>query len=82
MLLFASFSCQVPCPTFEAEDDWSECSVRCGQGVQTRNVSCVSFDGRALDNSLCSGAQMPLAQRVCDQMPCPHWHRSDVSTHE
>lgn len=49
--------------------------LQCGDGLQTRNVTCQSYDGRMLDLSSCSGGVMPVTQRVCSLQPCPHWHR-------
>jgi hypothetical protein len=68
---------QNPCPTYVASDEWSPCSARCDEGLQTRNVTCQAYDGRVLDQSFCAGAPMPQVQRVCVDMQCPHWHRGE-----
>jgi hypothetical protein len=68
---------QNPCPQYVASSTWSECSNRCNQGISTRNVTCQAYDGRLMDNSFCTSAVMPQVEQVCQNMPCPHWHRSD-----
>jgi hypothetical protein len=42
--------------------DWSDCSVACGGGIQTRTVTC-DFDS-------CTGPE-PAVERACSEQPCP-----------
>uniref|UniRef100_A0A3P8VNX7 Papilin, proteoglycan like sulfated glycoprotein n=1 Tax=Cynoglossus semilaevis TaxID=244447 RepID=A0A3P8VNX7_CYNSE len=56
---------------------WSACSVTCGSGEQTREVTCVGSDGTALEESFCSLLPRPSAVQPCETAPCPkeiRWH--------
>ncbi|XP_065541313.1 A disintegrin and metalloproteinase with thrombospondin motifs 3 isoform X1 [Lathamus discolor] len=53
---------RVPCPAQWKAGPWSECSVTCGEGTETRQVMC-----RAGDQ--CNG-EKPEAVRVCKLAPC------------
>jgi FtsP/CotA-like multicopper oxidase with cupredoxin domain len=48
---------------------WSECSVECGGGTQTRVVECQDCNGLAVSGALCTGV-MPVATQVCNTEPC------------
>ncbi|XP_055921966.1 papilin isoform X3 [Eupeodes corollae] len=56
---------------------WSECSAKCGTGIQSRIVICAEFDGlkltRALDESECNSLDKPSTEQKCegDQKDCP-----------
>ncbi|KAJ3613135.1 hypothetical protein NHX12_019387 [Muraenolepis orangiensis] len=60
---------------------WSRCSVTCGEGQQTRDVTCVgSLGGMALEETSCSKLLRPLAAQPCQKTPCPRligWHVGD-----
>jgi len=43
-----------------------QCSVTCGDGVQSRDVSCAH-------EGLCDEEQRPVDRRLCDTGPCWHW---------
>ena len=52
-------------------NDWSPCSVTCGDGVQKRNVYCNNI----LTNDLqsCALNEKPINQRVCQLAACPKY---------
>jgi hypothetical protein len=52
-------------------DDWSQCTVTCGDGLQTRNVYCSNL----LTNDLqsCVLTEKPLTQRICQLPACPKY---------
>ncbi|KAK5917387.1 hypothetical protein CgunFtcFv8_012281 [Champsocephalus gunnari] len=68
------------CAEFRATR-WSACSVSCGSGEQTRDVSCVGSGGMRLEETACSALSRPVAARTCTQPPCigtpPHQHPSN-----
>ncbi|XP_062850198.1 ADAMTS-like protein 1 [Trichomycterus rosablanca] len=50
---------------------WSSCSVSCGSGIQTRNVTCI---GAADEEMNCIGVgRRPLETRACNTKPCTSW---------
>lgn len=60
--------------------DWSECSVKCGNGVQTREPKCSIIESNQSSSS-CDERQRPQRQyrscyRMCDLF---QWHYSDWS---
>ena len=63
-----------PCPSL-VYGNWSACSASCGIGAQSRNVSCLNFDGTAASASQCATLTVDTLQRTCMTLPCPHWHR-------
>ncbi|NWZ86610.1 ATS7 metalloproteinase, partial [Poecile atricapillus] len=56
---------QVPCPSPWAVGNWSECSVTCGNGTQSRPVHCSNSSGTA-----CDPAQRPSPHRGCSLPQC------------
>ncbi|XP_055847561.1 papilin isoform X3 [Episyrphus balteatus] len=56
---------------------WSECSAKCGEGIQSRIVICGEFDGskvtQVLDDSKCNASEKPTDEQNCegDQKECP-----------
>ncbi|KAJ3593258.1 hypothetical protein NHX12_005593, partial [Muraenolepis orangiensis] len=64
------------CPPSWAVSVWSKCSVTCGEGWRTRQVSCkrlsASGGDRALPASACEGAGPPDRQ-LCSSNRCPAW---------
>ncbi|XP_027202897.2 A disintegrin and metalloproteinase with thrombospondin motifs 20-like isoform X2 [Dermatophagoides pteronyssinus] len=66
--------------------DWSECSVKCGNGIQTREPKCSLLNNKMnskqpKQNSLCDERKRPQQQyrqchRICDIF---QWHYSDWS---
>jgi len=69
---------RIPCPSWQV-GDWGACSERCGDGVQIRPVSCVSWDNQNVSASACAASPLPQTSRACNLMPCPHWHRGPWS---
>uniref|UniRef100_A0A3Q3VIT3 Uncharacterized protein n=1 Tax=Mola mola TaxID=94237 RepID=A0A3Q3VIT3_MOLML len=56
---------------------WSECSVTCGSGDQTREVTCVGSGGVKLEETFCSSLLRPIGIRPCKMAACPRqisWH--------
>uniref|UniRef100_A0A3B4FTC3 Papilin, proteoglycan like sulfated glycoprotein n=1 Tax=Pundamilia nyererei TaxID=303518 RepID=A0A3B4FTC3_9CICH len=56
------------------------CSVTCGSGQQTREVTCMGSDGTRLDETSCSALLRPAAVQRCEMAPCPQqisWHVGD-----
>lgn len=56
---------------------WSQCSVTCGSGEQTRDVTCVGSGGRMLEETACSTLLRPQSVRPCDMVACSRqisWH--------
>ncbi len=49
-------------------EEWGICSARCGDGVQTRAISCVRSDGERVDGSICEqrGLVRPPATQACN----------------
>lgn len=52
----------IPCPVWRT-GDWSDCSVSCGNGVETRNITCE--EGHV--NFTCSASEKPIMVRPCLQ---------------
>ncbi|XP_029937974.1 papilin isoform X2 [Myripristis murdjan] len=57
---------------------WSQCSVTCGSGEQTREVTCVGAGGVKLEETACSMLARPTAIQPCEMAPCSQniisWH--------
>uniref|UniRef100_A0A671XF87 Papilin, proteoglycan like sulfated glycoprotein n=1 Tax=Sparus aurata TaxID=8175 RepID=A0A671XF87_SPAAU len=50
---------------------WSACSVTCGSGQQTRDITCIGSGGMRLEETSCSTLHRPLAVRPCEMAVCP-----------
>ncbi|XP_068204761.1 ADAMTS-like protein 1 [Palaemon carinicauda] len=63
-------------PTKYMTGNWSECSVKCGEGVRNRSVTCKIFlefsrTVAVLPDDQCPGVKPPQSQR-CVLPPCSH----------
>ncbi|KAK9409767.1 papilin [Crotalus adamanteus] len=59
---------------------WSECSVSCGEGIQTRTVSCQSEQGPQILDVACSRERKPPHTQPCIGENCIQeigWHIGD-----
>ncbi|XP_047994782.1 papilin-like isoform X6 [Leguminivora glycinivorella] len=56
-------------------EEFSPCSVTCGTGFQTRNVTCRTRDElEVVDDSLCDAGLRPIANETCQLAECmPEW---------
>ncbi|XP_067847556.1 papilin-like [Heptranchias perlo] len=57
------------CATWKS-GHWSECSVTCGEGIQTRSVSCVSPSGSQLPDFACPSRSKPSVAQACALNTC------------
>ena len=62
------------CPTWIPQP-WGNCSTRCGDGVQSRQADCVTWDNQITTADACSALPIPALTQTCSNQPCPHWHR-------
>ena len=49
---------------------WSACSVNCGGGIQTRDISCTRNDGIIKSEKFCSDITKPITQQSCNTQAC------------
>uniref|UniRef100_A0A8C1TGA0 Papilin a, proteoglycan-like sulfated glycoprotein n=1 Tax=Cyprinus carpio TaxID=7962 RepID=A0A8C1TGA0_CYPCA len=59
---------------------WSQCSVTCGSGKQTRDVVCVGSDGASLEDYACGTHPKPPKTQACEMPVCRSpigWHIGD-----
>ncbi|TSM77392.1 Papilin [Bagarius yarrelli] len=60
---------------------WSQCSVTCGSGEQTREVMCVnSAEGNRVADYICAGLRKPPSMQICEMPICVTrigWHIGD-----
>ncbi|EFX88574.1 hypothetical protein DAPPUDRAFT_191054 [Daphnia pulex] len=71
-----------PCPADWVLGEWTPCTVTCGDGIQTRDLTCKQEISATLtmrvNEAACLGAA-PLVPRVrnCNLGHCAKWHTSD-----
>lgn len=53
---------------------WSECSKKCGMGIQTRTVSCSDFGGKL---GTCRLSTKPKEEQQCETQKCGKWVTSE-----
>ncbi|XP_052436557.1 papilin isoform X3 [Carassius gibelio] len=59
---------------------WSQCSVTCDSGKQTRDVVCVGSDGASLEDYACGTQPKPPRTQACEMPVCRSpigWHIGD-----
>ncbi|XP_058521521.1 ADAMTS-like protein 3 [Ochotona princeps] len=65
------------CPARWFTSAWSQCSVSCGEGFQSRQVMCkrTRANGTAQVMSLraCNSKDQPLGRKPCSSHPCGQW---------
>lgn len=67
------------CPSWNI-GSWSACSVSCGDGFQTRSVTCADQNKRRLHNELCGKNEVrPAIHQTCNHGSCPQWRIRDWS---
>uniref|UniRef100_A0A6I8NXW8 ADAMTS like 4 n=1 Tax=Ornithorhynchus anatinus TaxID=9258 RepID=A0A6I8NXW8_ORNAN len=66
------------CGHWEVQSTWSQCSVRCGKGLRSRQVRCVSNQGNEVSEADCRpGPPRPPSSQPCHMGPCAHtWFHS------
>ncbi|XP_054618649.1 papilin b, proteoglycan-like sulfated glycoprotein isoform X2 [Dunckerocampus dactyliophorus] len=62
-----------PCDAKYTVSSFSECSVTCGEGQQTREVICEGLGGEHLADEACIGLTRPPSVRTCRRRVC-HTH--------
>ncbi|XP_056157928.1 thrombospondin type-1 domain-containing protein 4 [Lampris incognitus] len=74
-------TCQLRlCSHWEADSDWSTCSVDCGLGRRTRSVHCVSDHGDVVNDKECNSRLRPQGSEECNMGPCvTNWYFTDWS---
>ncbi|EFB22032.1 hypothetical protein PANDA_015887, partial [Ailuropoda melanoleuca] len=65
------------CPSRWFTSAWSECSVSCGEGFHSRQVTCkrTKANGtmQVLSPRACAPQERPLGRRPCSSHPCGQW---------
>lgn len=65
--------------------EWGPCTATCGGGTQTRSVYCISYEGRAsqqtVNDAECTAfTEKPATQQVCNLRACAKWNTGQWTT--
>ncbi|XP_069787458.1 A disintegrin and metalloproteinase with thrombospondin motifs 13 isoform X2 [Narcine bancroftii] len=64
--------CVVSCPFGWNPQNWSECSVSCGHGDQSRQLLCVNLHStEVVLDAFCDKLTKPATKKPCGAGPCP-----------
>ncbi|XP_063816638.1 A disintegrin and metalloproteinase with thrombospondin motifs 12 [Pseudophryne corroboree] len=63
---YVSCNRDILCPSNWSVSTWTECSVTCGGGVRTRNVTCARYN-----NVTCDPSKKPNSRALCGLQQCP-----------
>ncbi|XP_068107345.1 A disintegrin and metalloproteinase with thrombospondin motifs 12 isoform X2 [Hyperolius riggenbachi] len=63
---YVSCNRDILCPSSWSVSSWSQCTVTCGGGVQTRNVTCPKHN-----NPACDPSKRPNSKALCGLQQCP-----------
>uniref|UniRef100_A0A8D0HHW1 ADAM metallopeptidase with thrombospondin type 1 motif 12 n=1 Tax=Sphenodon punctatus TaxID=8508 RepID=A0A8D0HHW1_SPHPU len=68
----AHLSCNrdIPCPSDWTVSNWTECTVTCGGGIRTRNITCTKNNDEPCDIS-----KRPNSKALCGLQQCPSTRR-------
>ncbi|XP_056591435.1 A disintegrin and metalloproteinase with thrombospondin motifs 9 isoform X1 [Triplophysa dalaica] len=67
----------VACGQWKVQE-WTACSVSCGQGKTTRQVVCVNFNDQVAETSECDTEERPATEQECAMPQCPSRHSDNV----
>ncbi|PIK62008.1 putative cubilin-like [Apostichopus japonicus] len=61
-----------PCPSYQYRlGPLSTCSVSCGNGTQSRNVTCVDSEDNPVNETFCEDISRPEDSLLCNLVECP-----------
>nr|XP_056705042.1 A disintegrin and metalloproteinase with thrombospondin motifs 12 [Euleptes europaea] len=63
----------VLCPSDWTVSNWTECTVTCGGGIRTRNVTCTKNNGEP-----CNISKKPHSKALCGLQQCPSIRRLQI----
>ncbi|UYV65718.1 ADAMTS9 [Cordylochernes scorpioides] len=68
---------EAPCGTWRI-GPWSACSVTCGEGIMSRNITCVLASGRPGIDHECDRLQRPASEQRCVPPGCTQGTNRDL----